>query len=133
MKGSVELAQTLLQSIYTVKTLKEVSHALEKLSQNKGFKIHTNEIIADDSLTDAQKKNQLLYIIKSIDIPLLNEFFADQLADNSFWFFSSGTIDYFDKFVGEFQKATESIKIVKIVTAVSMRSIQPLLEASRFK
>jgi len=120
MKGSVELAQTLLRSIYTVQTLKDVSHALEKLSQNKGFKIHTSEIIADDSLTDSQKKNQLLYIIKSIDIPLLNEFFTDQLADNSFWFFSSGTIDYFDKFVGEFQKATESIKIVKIVTAVSL-------------
>ncbi len=120
MKGSTELAQSLLSNIHTTHTLKTISHALEKLSQNKGFKIHTSEIIGDDSLTDTQKKNQLLYIIKSIDIPILNDFFADQLADNSFWLFSSGTIDYFDKFVGEFQKATENIKVVKISTAVAL-------------
>lgn len=122
MKGSLELAQSLLASIYTTETLKNISHSLEKLSQNKGFKIHTNEIINDESLTDTQKKNQLLYVIKSIDIPILSEFFTDQLADNSFWLFSTGTIDYFDKFVSEFQKATEGIKVVKISTAIALET-----------
>lgn len=122
MKGSKDLAQQLIQNIYTTDTLKQISSALEKLSHNKGFKIHTNEIIGDDSLTDSQKKNQLLYVIKSIDIPVLYDFFTDQLADNSFWLFSSGQIDYFDKFVQEFQKATEDVKVVKLSTAVSLDS-----------
>jgi len=112
MKGSIQLAKELIEKIYTTDTLKRISDALEKLSQNKGFKDHTNDIINDDSLTDSQKKNQLLYIIKSVDIPTLYEFFSDQLADYSFWIFSSGQIDYFDKFVQAFQKATKDVGVI---------------------
>lgn len=120
MKGSIQLAKELIEKIYTTDTLKRISDALEKLSQNKGFKEHTNDIINDDSLTDSQKKNQLLYIIKSVDIPTLYEFFSDQLADYSFWIFSSGQIDYFDKFVQAFQKATQDIGVIYLTTAVEV-------------
>ncbi len=120
MKGSIQLAKELIEKIYTTDTLKRISDALEKLSQNKGFKDHTNDIINDDSLTDSQKKNQLLYIIKSVDIPTLYEFFSDQLADYSFWIFSSGQIDYFDKFVQAFQKATKDVGVIYLTTAVEI-------------
>jgi len=120
MKGSIQLAKELIEKIYTTDTLKRISDALEKLSQNKGFKDHTNDIINDDSLTDSQKKNQLLYIIKSVEIPTLYEFFSDQLADYSFWIFSSGQIDYFDKFVQAFQKATKDVGVIYLTTAVEI-------------
>ena len=120
MKGSIQLAKELIEKIYTTDTLKRISVALEKLSQNKGFKDHTNDIINDDSLTDSQKKNQLLYIIKSVDIPTLYEFFSDQLADYSFWIFSSGQIDYFDKFVQAFQKSTKDVGVIYLTTAVEI-------------
>ncbi|MFC1653982.1 F0F1 ATP synthase subunit delta [Patescibacteria group bacterium] len=120
MKGSTQLAKELIKNIYTTETLKKISDALEKLSNNRGFKIHSNEIINDDTLTDNQKKNQLLYIIKSIEIPTLHDFFSDQLAEYSFWLFSSGQIDYFDNFVQEFQLSTEDIKIVNITTAIKL-------------
>lgn len=122
MKGTQELAQLLLSRIYTTNTLKQVSQALEKVSQNKGFKIHASEIIADGTLTDNQKRTQLLYLVKSIDIPVLYDFFSDQLANNSFWLFSSGQIDYFDAFVREFQQATEGLEIVKFSTAIPLEA-----------
>ena len=120
MKGSQQLAQELIDKVFTSSTLKRISDTLEDLSRNKGFKTHANDIINDDSLTDSQKKNQLLYIIKSVEIPTLYEFFSDQLGNFSFWMFSSGQIDYFDKFVQEFQLATEEIRIIKLATAVEL-------------
>lgn len=120
MKGSIQLAKELIEKIYTTDTLKRISDTLEKLSQNKGFKEHTNDIINDDSLTDNQKKNQLLYIIKSVEIPTLYDFFSDQLAEYSFWIFSSGQIDYFDKFVQAFQKATKDVGVIYLTTAVEI-------------
>jgi F0F1-type ATP synthase delta subunit len=120
MKGSEQLAKELIERIYTTDTLKRISNALEKLSQNKGFKSHTNDIINDDSLTDSQKKNQLLYIIRSVEISTLFDFFSDQLADYSFWIFSSGQIDYFDKFVQAFQKATQDVGVIYLTTAVEI-------------
>ena len=123
MKGSIQLAKELIEKIYTTDTLKRISDTLEKLSQNKGFKAHTNDIINDDSLTDNQKKNQLLYIIKSVEIPTLYDFFSDQLADYSFWIFSSGQIDYFDKFVQAFQKATKDIGVIYLTTAVEISTL----------
>ncbi|OGV93586.1 hypothetical protein A3B57_01400 [Microgenomates group bacterium RIFCSPLOWO2_01_FULL_47_10] len=120
MKGSNELAKELLAKIFTSGTLKLISTTLEKLTQNKGFKIHTNEIIGDETLTDQQKRNQLLYIIKSLENPILYDFFSDTLADNSFWLFSSGQINYFEHFVKEFQTLIQDVKVIKLSTAIPL-------------
>ena len=55
-----------------------------------------------------------------MEIPTLYEFFSDQLADYSFWIFSSGQIDYFDKFVQAFQKATKDVGVIYLTTAVEI-------------
>jgi F0F1-type ATP synthase delta subunit len=114
------LIAQLLGNIYTTSQLKQISDALEELAQNKAFKNHATDIVTDESLTDSQKKTQLSYLIKSIDIPTLQDFFSDILAKNTFWVFSSDKIDYFDKFVQEFQMATEAIGVIYLVTATKL-------------
>lgn len=114
------LIAKLMQNIHTTAQLKDISDALEELTQNKAFKNHANDIITDQSLTDSQKKTQLLYLIRSIDIPTLADFFSDVLAGHTFWMFSSEKIDYFDKFVREFQMATEEIVVVYLITATKL-------------
>jgi F0F1-type ATP synthase delta subunit len=119
-KATYKFSQRLLNRIFTTNTLKHISDALESLSQNTTFKEHANAIVADQHLTDSQKRTQLLYLIRSIDIPLLYDFLSDELTSSQFWLFSSDKVDYFDRFVQEFQNATESIKILHLSTAIDL-------------
>ncbi len=122
MKSTQVLVQQLFNKIYTTNALRHVSDTLEVLTQNTKFKEHTNAIISDTSLTSSQKKTQIIYIIKSIDSAILYDFFYNILDKNTFWIFSSGKIDYFDRFVQEFQMATEQIGVVFLTTAISLNN-----------
>lgn len=119
-KGTVKLSTKLLDRIYTTKDLKLIVDLLETLAQDRGFKAHSTSIVTDSTLTNSQKKNQLLYLIQSLDEPLLLSFFADEINEQHFWIFNSGRIDYFDKFVKSFQEAVEQVTIVKLVTAIKL-------------
>lgn len=121
MKSTEALVHRLYSNIHTTDTLRQVSDTLEILAQNANFKEHASAIVADSTLTDPQKKTQLVYIIKSINSPILYEFFYDILGQNTFWLFDAGKVNYFDKFVQEFQKATENIGIVYLTTAVVLQ------------
>jgi len=119
-KGTFKLAQNLLSRIYTTKTLKLVSETLEELTQNKTFLSHATSIVTDGTLTDSQKKTQLLYLIRTIEIPVLFDYFSDELAEKNFWIFNAGKINYLDKFVQEFQRLTESVDVVFLTTAIPL-------------
>lgn len=119
-KGVNQLAGKLLTQIHTAATLKRISDTLEELAQNKGFKEHASNIATDPNLTDSQKKTQLLYLIRSIEIPTLYTFFSEYIDQQNFWLFSGGRIDYFDRFVQEFQRLTESAEIVNLQTAIDL-------------
>jgi len=122
MNATESLVNKLLDRIYTTHTLKAVSETLEELTQNRAFKTHAADITNDDSLTSHQKVTQLLYLTKTIDIPLLFEFFSDILDESTIWVFQSGKIDYFDRFVQEFQMATEHIGVVYLTTAINLKA-----------
>src|SRR5690606_35137499 len=109
MKSSQAIIKQLLSQIFTTHTLKIVSDTLKQMAANQAFKRHAHDIVTDDTLTQAQKRNQLLYLIKSLDVPLLYDFFADVIGPDSLWLFQTGKIDYFDSFVRAFQMATEDI------------------------
>jgi F0F1-type ATP synthase delta subunit len=119
-RGTEQLAKRLLKEIHTAKTLKAVSETLESLTQHRAFKDHATNIATDPSLTSSQKKTQLMYLIRSIEIPLLYQFFTNELEDGQFWLFSGGRIDYFDRFVQDFQKSTEMVEVVQFETAVPL-------------
>jgi F0F1-type ATP synthase delta subunit len=121
-KATYKFSQRLLNRIYTSNVLKHISNALETLSQNVTFKEHANAIVSDSNLTDAQKRTQLLYLIRSVDVPLLYDFLSDELTSSQYWLFTSDKIDYFDRFVQEFQNATESIKVIHIATAIDLNA-----------
>jgi F0F1-type ATP synthase delta subunit len=120
MNSSDALVNQLLTNLQTTATVKQVSDALEELSQNKTFKRHANLIVSDHTLTDKQKQSQLLYLVQTIDVSALHDFLADTLVQGSTWLFSSDKVDYFDKFVQNFQLATESLQIVYLVTAIDL-------------
>lgn len=119
-KGITNMATKLLDDIHEAATLKRISDTLEELTQNKGFKDHAVNIATDPNLTDNQKKTQLMYLIRSIEIPELYQFFARSFDDQQFWLFSGGRIDYFDRFVQEFQQLTEGLEVVNLQTSVSL-------------
>jgi F0F1-type ATP synthase delta subunit len=121
-KATSELSIKLLERIHSATTLKLVSDTLEDLSQNKAFKEHATNIATDPHLTKTQKRTQLLYLIRSIELPLLYQFFSEEFHSDQFWLFSGGRIDYFDKFVQEFQKATETCDIVPLETSLKLTS-----------
>lgn len=121
MKTATEkLAQELLARIYTARELKLITNVLEELAENKPFKQHATSIITDPNLAEAQKKTQMLYLLRSIEVPLLYEFFTDRLEKGDFWLFNAGKVDYFDKFVREVQVQTEKIEIINMTTAVDL-------------
>src|SRR5690606_27264288 len=120
MKSTEDLVDNLINRLFTTKALKEVSGTLEELSLNKTFKLHVNSIVSDTTLTDSQKRRQLSYVLKIVDEPILLDFFDELLQKNGFWLFTAGKIDYFDKFVQQFQKATEEIELVYLVTAIDL-------------
>jgi F0F1-type ATP synthase delta subunit len=120
MNSSDALVNRLLSVLFTTTVVKQISDILEELSQNKTFKRQANHIITDSSLTDKQKQAQLMFLIKTIQCPELIGFFEEAMAQGSLWLFSSDKIDYFDRFVQNFQLATETLKIVYLVTAVNL-------------
>ena len=119
-KATFKLSQRLLGRIYTTNVLKHISETLETLTQNTTFKEHANSIVTDSSLTDPQKRTQLLYLLRSVDAPLLYEFMSDELVANQFWLFHTDKLDYFDRFVQDFQRLTETISIINLVTVVPL-------------
>ena len=121
-KGTQILSKKLLSKLPTTASLKSVSVSLESLAQNTSFKNHALSIVVDPHLSDAQKKTQLLYLIRSVNEPVLYDFFADELSKEVFWLFNTDKIDYFDKFVQVFQQATENLKVVHLVTAINLDS-----------
>lgn len=120
MPSTSQLVSKLMDQIQTATLLKSVSQTLEELAQDRRFKLHTNAIVTDESLTDQQKKRQLSHLIKSIELPILVDFFDNEALDASLWLFSSERIDYFDQFVREFQLTTENIEVVHLVTAIEL-------------
>lgn len=123
-KGVDQLAGQLLSQIFTSKTLKLVSDTLEELTQNKSFKEHGSNIATDPDLTKNQKKTQLTYLVRSIELPIVHQFLSDQFESDQFWLFSGGRIDYLDRFVQAFQNQTETVQIVYLETAVSLNLAQ---------
>ena len=115
-----KLSQVLFDCLYTTKDLKTVSDLLESLSQNKTFKHHAQNIVADPNLTDGQKNTQLLYLLQSIDNHFLYDFFSDMLEKHHLWLFHSDKIDYFDRFVQEFQSLADNSRVLYLITAASL-------------
>lgn len=120
MKTPEELIDKLTEKIFTTTALKDISDTLEELSLDKRFKLHANAIASDDTLTDGQKKRQLSYLLKVIDNPTLYDFFSDEVLDKNSWLFTAERIDYFDKFVQQFQMATEEMGVIFLVTAIQL-------------
>ncbi|MGI5828431.1 MAG: F0F1 ATP synthase subunit delta [Patescibacteria group bacterium] len=121
-KGIEELADELLSQINTTAELKQVSVALESLTQSSAFKSRAREVASNMNLTNAIKKSQLLFLFKDIDVPVLYTFFSDMFSDNEFWMFSSKQFDYFDEFVQTFQMLTEKVVVVNLVTAIEIKA-----------
>ncbi len=86
----------------------------------------------DANLSDTQKRTQLLYLIRSVDEPLLYDFLSDELTSSQFWLFTSDRIDYFDRFVQEFQNATEAVKVIYLSTAVPLNATDLQLISENF-
>ena len=120
MKTTEVLVQKLIDSIHSSHDLKLVSDTLEELADKKTFREHSSAIVTDPNLTLPQKRQQLLYLIRSLDIPVLYQFFSTELTTDKLWLFARDKIDYFDRFVRAFQMSTEQIDIVNLVTAVPL-------------
>lgn len=120
MKTTQSIVEQLLDRIVTTVTFKQISDQLEDLAQDEKFKSYTDDIVADPNLTDNQKINQLMYVFKDIDIPLLYDFFSEILDKKTLFLFSTGKIDYFDKFVQEFQLMSDNIGIVNLTTSIKL-------------
>lgn len=113
------LCDKLLAQIYSTSELKQVSLHLESLTLDRQFKNHASNIINDSELTTAQKKRQLIYLLGTIDLPLLHDFFSDEADAGNLWLFDSQKIDYLDEFVKKFQQSTETVHILHLTTAVN--------------
>ncbi len=118
--GIEELAEKLLSNIFTSTQLKEVSIALEYLSQSKSFKNNAQTIASDRRLTNALKKTQMLYLFRDVESPILHDFFSDLFSQKNYTLFNSRQFDYFDQFVQTFQMVTEQITVVNLVTAIEL-------------
>jgi F0F1-type ATP synthase delta subunit len=121
--GIKKLAAQLLERISTTTELKQVSVALESLSQSRDFKSSAQLIASDSRLSYAIKKTQILFLLKDIHNPTLYAFFSDLFSEHEFWMFSSAQFDYFDEFVQAFQMLTEKVTVVNIVTAVDVEEL----------
>jgi F0F1-type ATP synthase delta subunit len=123
MKSTKELVDNLLSRIHSTDVLKEISDILEELSQDRNFKLHTNAIVSDSSLTQPQQRRQLSHLLSAVEEETLLKFFDDMLAKRQFWLFSTGKMDYFDNFTRQFQLATEELELVYLVTAIPLTQI----------
>jgi F0F1-type ATP synthase delta subunit len=131
-KGTQTLSLKLLQRLHTTRALKEVADALEALTQNKAFKNHATSIVSDPTLTANQKKTQLGFVMQTVELPVLYDFFLDEIGEKQFWIFNAGKIDYFDKFVQAFQAAIESVAIVNVLTAIPLNQSDMAKSAAFF-
>lgn len=122
--GVEQLSKSLIDMIYSADVLKMVSDYLEDLSQNRTFKEHATAIATDPSLNATQKRTQLSYLFRGVELPLLYSFFLRQFDEHQFWLFAGGRIDYFDRFVMNFQKQTEGIEMVSLETAIKLTTSQ---------
>jgi F0F1-type ATP synthase delta subunit len=122
-KATSKFSQLLIERIYTTNMLKHMSDTLESLSQNKAFKQHAQAIVTDTHLTNNQKRTQLLYLIRTFDSPLLYEFLSDEMTSSHYWLFHTDKIDYFERFVKEFQSAVESVVNVQLATSVPLTAV----------
>lgn len=121
MNGIEELSLSLIKKVYDTRTLRQVSGVLESLASNGGFKSHAKEIANKDTLTDGQKRTQILYLLKDVGESNVYNFFSDILAEHKFWIFGEESFDYFDEFVQDFQKKIEKVGIVFMATAIELK------------
>lgn len=120
-KSDIEtLCDKLLAQIYSAAELKEASLHLESISLDRQFKIHASNIINDSELNSTQKKRQLAYLLGTIELPLLHDFFSDEIDAGSLWLLDNQKIDYLDEFVKKFQQSTESVHILHLTSAVNL-------------
>jgi F0F1-type ATP synthase delta subunit len=118
------LCDKLLAHIYSTADLKQVSLHLESIDLDRQFKNHANNIVGDSELNPTQKKRQLIYLLGTIDLPLLHDFFTDEVDAGNFWLFDSQKIDYLDEFVKKFQQSTEAIHTLNLTTAIDLSAHQ---------
>lgn len=114
-----QLAKSLITQLNTSTELRNTAHTLEKLSSNETFKQHAYDIAASD-LTDQQKTNQLLSLVKTIEIPQLQQFFHELFSQGQFWVFASQQFDFFDEFVKSFQLEADQLAIIYMATAIDL-------------
>ena len=131
-KSTHLLAKRLLNRLDTSSALKATSENLELLTQNKTFKEHASAIVTDPHLSDSQKRTQLLYLLRSIDLPSLYDFFSDELEPNQLWLFHTDKIDYFDRFVQSFQRLTETVHLIQLATVIPLSATDLSTIAANF-
>jgi F0F1-type ATP synthase delta subunit len=111
------LCDKLLNQIHSAPDLKAASLHLESLGLDRQFKTHASNIVNDAELNLTQKKRQLLYLLGTIDLPLLHDFFSDEIDAGNLWLFDHQKIDYLDEFVKKFQQSTELVHTLNLTTA----------------
>jgi F0F1-type ATP synthase delta subunit len=114
------LCDKLLNQIHSSPDLKATSLHLESLVLDRQFKTHASNIVTDSELNTTQKKRQLLYLLGTIDLPLLHDFFSDEIDAGDLWLFDNQKIDYLDEFVKKFQQSTESVHTLHLTTAAPL-------------
>lgn len=114
------LVQNLADRLHDTYSMRKISDTLEEMVEDKSFRLHAQSIITDPNLTASQKKTQLLYLIRSLDVKELYDFFTDSLTDDNLWLFDSKETDHLDSFVQQFQIATDKMKLVELTTAIPL-------------
>ena len=120
MKALDTIVKSLLENMYTTRSLKEVSETLEELAEKASFRNHASAIVTDTNLKKEQKLTQLQYLIRGVEAPFLVDFFQKYITEDNIWLFSNDKLDYFDQFVQTFQMATEEMGVVTMTTAVPL-------------
>lgn len=121
MNGVEKLSIELINNLYTASDLKRASLVLEALAQSPAFKKKALAIVNSQDLTPNLKKQQLINLLKDINMPLVVDFFKKVIDREDFWVFDSKQFDYFDQFVQYFQLKTEDVLIVNLVTQVEVK------------
>jgi len=90
------------------------------MAEERTFRMHASSIVSDPNLSAEQKKTQMMYLIRSLNVEELYDFFSDKLSADNLWLFEMGKINHFNNFVQQFQMETEKMKIVDLTTAVPL-------------
>jgi len=121
MNGVEKLSIELINSLYTASDLKRASLVLEALAQSPTFKKKALAIVNSQDLMPNLKKQQLISLLKDVNMPLVVNFFKKLINREDFWVFDSKQFDYFDQFVQYFQLKTEEVLIVNLVTQIDIK------------